>query len=58
MTSFQIEPVIFERFPELRLGVLLLNNVNNTSQAEELEHLLITAQEKVRSYVQGLHDNA
>lgn len=54
MTSFCIEPAIFERFPHLRLGLLVLNNVNNTSQAEELEHLLITAQEKVRRDLSGI----
>jgi DNA/RNA-binding domain of Phe-tRNA-synthetase-like protein len=54
MTAFQIEAAIFERFPELKLGVLLLNNINNTSPSEELEHLLIAAQEKVRQDLSGI----
>jgi DNA/RNA-binding domain of Phe-tRNA-synthetase-like protein len=52
--TFQIEPAIFERFPRLLLGVLLLNNVNNTSPSEELEHLLIAAQEKVGQELSGI----
>jgi DNA/RNA-binding domain of Phe-tRNA-synthetase-like protein len=52
--TFQIEPAIFERFPQLKLGVLVLNNVNNTSPSQELEHLLKAAQENVRRDLSGI----
>ncbi len=54
MTAFRIEPAIFERFPELKLGVLVLNDVNNSLASKELELLLIAAQETVRQELSGI----
>jgi len=48
MANFRVESAIFERFPELKLGLLVLSDINNTSPSEVLNRLLAKAQEKVR----------
>ena len=54
MTTFRVEPAIFERFPQLRLGLLELSDVHNMSAAEELERLLVAVQDKVRRELSGI----
>lgn len=36
--TFRVESEIFERFPDLKLGILVLEDINNTLASDELEH--------------------
>lgn len=54
MTAFRIDAEIFERFPELKLGILVLNDINNTMVSEKLSRLLKDAQETVRKNLGGI----
>ena len=54
MTAFRVDAGIFERFPELKLGILVLNDINNTTASEELSRLLRGTQEAVRQNLVGI----
>lgn len=54
MTTFRIEREIFERFPDLKLGILVLDTINNTLASDELKRLLNEAQETLRRDLAGI----
>lgn len=38
--KFQIDPKIFEKFPTLKMGIVICNNINNTGTQEEIQQEL------------------
>lgn len=49
MPTFSVAPAIFERFPSLRVGLLIIKNARNDSSSPELAALLRSAESRVRS---------
>lgn len=43
-----IQPEIFELFPDLQIGLVLCNNVNNQGQQPEIKNLIHQAEEQVK----------
>lgn len=54
MTKFQVASEIFERYPDLSIGVLSLSNIDNSGQHDALNQLLLDAQEKQRQELSGI----
>lgn len=50
----KVDPKIFEQYPGLVLGVLVLTGVNNSRQDDELNQQLASAQAKVRQDLAGV----
>lgn len=50
----KVEPEIFERYPNLLLGVFVLTGVSNSGQDDELNQQLASAQAKVRQDLAGV----
>lgn len=49
MPTFRIVPAIFERFPTLRIGLLIVKNARNDTSSPEIATLLRAAESRVRS---------
>ncbi len=49
MSVFRVAPAIFERFPTLRIGLLIVKGAQNESSPAELTALLRVAESRVRS---------
>lgn len=49
-----VDPEIFEKYPDLLLGVLVLTEVENSGQHDDLERQLRAAQVKVRQNLAGV----
>ncbi|MEZ4630101.1 MAG: hypothetical protein R2880_05225 [Deinococcales bacterium] len=54
MAAFRVELAIFERFPQLKLGILVLDELDNALGGEGLEPLLQNAQTKLRQNLAGI----
>jgi len=47
--KFKIDPQIFEKFPELNLGIVVAKQISNTGTSKELMELLKTEQNRIKS---------
>ena len=54
MTPLSVSPAVFDRFPDLQIGVLSLRNIENTQPCEAIEELLMTSQAQVRQTFAGV----
>ena len=50
---FEVTPAIFEQFPEVKIGLVVATNINNTGVRVELERRLERAQTAVRETLAG-----
>ena len=49
MMNIKIDPLIIAQFPEVKIGVLIGKNVNNTKHFSEITNLLRQTEEKLRT---------
>ena len=49
MSKIKVSPQIFEQFPEVKIGILVVKNTDNTGNAPEITALLRAVEKEVRS---------
>lgn len=47
--NFSINPLIFNHYPELHIGILVIQNTDNTKKTEEIAQILKDAEQKLRA---------
>ena len=53
LMNFYIEPSVIEKYPELKVGVLILKGIENKGNAEEISELMDATFAKVKAHFEG-----
>ena len=53
LMNFYIEPSVIEKYPELKVGILILKGIENKGNAEEISELMDATFGKVKAHFEG-----